>query len=243
MREGVEARLRALARRAGWSSAPPAIVAAGLALAIVAVGVALWRWWPAAGSSGELAARVTGAVAGGAPSRAGTRTSVPAAVVAAPGDAVASEATMYVDVVGAVRHPGVYLLEGGARVESAVQAAGGALGDADTDAINLAAKVADGDQVVVPTHDQVDKGSLPAPVGGAAAGGVVGAAGAAAKVDLNTADATQLDALPGVGPSTAAKIVADRQTNGPFKTVDDLGRVPGIGPKKLDSLKDLVVVH
>lgn len=150
---------------------------------------------------------------------------------------------MYVDVVGAVRHPGVYLLEGGARVESAVQAAGGALGDADTDAINLAAKVADGDQVVVPTHDQVDKGSLPAPVGGAAAGGVVGAAGAAAKVDLNTADATQLDALPGVGPSTAAKIVADRQTNGPFKTVDDLGRVPGIGPKKLDSLKDLVVVH
>jgi competence protein ComEA len=73
----------------------------------------------------------------------------------------------------------------------------------------------------------------------------VAGAGAApgAVVDLNTADATQLDALPGIGPATAAKIVADRQANGPFRTADDLGRVSGIGPKKLDQLKPLICVR
>jgi competence protein ComEA len=126
-----------------------------------------------------------------------------------------------------------------------VDAAGGALGAGATDAINLAAKVTDGEQIVVPTRDQVAKGDAPV-ASGAGTGGGAGASGAAgtpAKIDLNTADATQLDTLPGVGPSTAAKIVADRQANGPFKSCDDLGRVPGIGPKKLDTLKDLIVVH
>jgi competence protein ComEA len=142
-----------------------------------------------------------------------------------------------------VRHPGVYVLASGTRAQAAVEAAGGASDEAATDSINLAAKVTDGEQIVVPTREQVAKGEVPAASSGSSASGAAGLAGSAAKIDLNTADATALDTLPGVGPSTAAKIVADRQTNGPFKSVDDLGRVPGIGPKKLDSLKDLIVVH
>lgn len=147
-------------------------------------------------------------------------------------------AKVVVDVVGAVRRPGVYDLPGGSRARDAVAAAGGLLGDAAADAVNLARIVADGEQLVVPTKDQAA-----APTGGGtvAAGGAAGGA-PAGKVDLNAATAEQLDALPGVGPATAAKIVAERAANGPFHSVDDLQRVPGIGPKKADALKDLVTV-
>jgi len=247
MREEVESRLRALARRAGWSSAPPAVVAAGLALACVAVAVALWRWWPNASVGGEPdAARAQDAGAVTATSRTTTRTNSHSGGASSAADTASGEATVCIDVVGAVRHPGVYVLGSGARVGQAVDAAGGALGAAATDAINLAAKVTDGEQIVVPTRDQVAKGDVPIAGGSSGTADVAGAGGATgtqAKIDLNTADATQLDALPGVGPSTAAKIVADRQANGPFKSTDDLGRVPGIGPKKLDTLKDLIVVR
>jgi competence protein ComEA len=100
----------------------------------------------------------------------------------------------------------------------------------------------------VPTKDEFAKGVTVRGAPGAGPAGAPSGGGAAvapggAPIDLNTADATQLDTLPGVGPSTAAKIVADREANGPFASVDDLGRVSGIGPKKLDSLRDLVCVR
>jgi competence protein ComEA len=132
-------------------------------------------------------------------------------------------------------------------VQTAIQSAGGFTQQAAVEALNLAAKVSDGEQVAVPTRQEVESGASAAPSAGArgAGGGAGGAAGggASAKVNINTADATQLDALPGVGPSTAAKIVADRQANGPYGTPDDLGRVPGIGPKKLEQLKVLISVR
>lgn len=245
MHERVESQLRALARRAGWASAPPAVVAAGLALACLAVACAVWRWWPSgSGPSSAVSGQV---VARTAPTRsrdASPRsTSAPSASIdeqTAEGGSAGS--TVCVDVVGAVRHPGVYVLAAGMRVAAAVEAAGGARDGAATDAINLAAKVEDGQQIVVPTKEQVADGTAVLGAGMPAAG--TGAHPAAvAKVDLNSADVTQLDGLPGIGPATAAKIVADRQTNGRFKSVEDLTRVPGIGPKKLDSLKDLIVVR
>jgi competence protein ComEA len=134
-----------------------------------------------------------------------------------------------VDVVGAVRRPGLYRLSQGARIADAVSRAGGATAKADLALVNLAAPLADGEQVVVPGR-------------GAAPAGSAGAAGAAATgpVHLSTATLEQLDSLPGIGPVTAQKILDYRQEHGAFTSVDALDAVPGIGPARLDQLKDLV---
>jgi competence protein ComEA len=149
-----------------------------------------------------------------------------------------------VDVTGAVRRPGVVRLRVGARVQEAIRRAGGAGPDAELSAVNLAAKVADGVQIVVPHRSQAvagGGGTAPAPTaGGGAATGVAGTP--AGPVNLNTATAEQLDALDGVGPSTAKKIVEYRQQHGGFGSVSDLDRIPGIGPKKVAALRDKVTV-
>ncbi len=153
-----------------------------------------------------------------------------------------------VSVVGLVKTPGLVTLTPGARVADAVTAAGGSLDGADSVGLNLARRLADGEQVVV--------GIAPVPNGptglgssvvGASAGGVAGPASGSAEppgapLDLNTATVEQLDALPGVGPVTAAAIVAWRDKNGGFTNVDQLGDVDGIGPARLDRLRDLVRV-
>jgi competence protein ComEA len=135
-----------------------------------------------------------------------------------------------VDVVGAVRRPGLYRLAQGSRIADALTRAGGATAKADLAQVNLAAPLADGEQVVVPRR------------GVAAAGAASGSAGAAAApVQLSTATLEQLDSLPGVGPVTAQKILDYRQKHGAFQSVDELDAVPGIGPKRLDQLHELVV--
>jgi competence protein ComEA len=206
-----------LACRAGLDGLPsPARTLKVGAVALVAALVA-WTMWGTSAHGGAVSAP------SGAPA------SAPATAHAATQPAAA--ATVTVHVVGEVRRPGVYELAGGARARDAVAAAGGLLGDADQAAINLARVVADGEQIAVPRQGE----AVPA-----SSGGTGGASGPPAKVDLNTATAEQLDALPGIGPATATKIVSDRTANGPFRTVDDLMRVPGIGPAKFDALKDLV---
>lgn len=139
---------------------------------------------------------------------------------------------LVVDVAGAVRRPGLYRLKQGSRIEDAIVAAGGAAAKAQLDAVNLAAPVADGEQVLVP-----GPGVAAAPSGGS--GG--GAPSPSAPLDLNTATAEELDALPGVGPVTAQKIIAYRTAHGPFHAVTELEGVPGIGPAKLAQLKGLVL--
>src|SRR3954471_3302531 len=142
-----------------------------------------------------------------------------------------------VHVAGAVREPGVYRLPAGARVRDAVERAGGARANGDVNAINLAAKVADGQQIVVP--GRVRNGAAVAATATPGSGdGATAAAGP--PVSLNTATAEQLDTLDGVGPATAQKIIAWRTQHGGFRSVADLGQVPGIGPKKLAALKDKV---
>ena len=135
-------------------------------------------------------------------------------------------ARLLVHVVGAVRHPGVYQLADGARARDAVAAAGGATHRAALDGLNLAARVADGEQVVVPVRGRAR------PVGAPAV------PGRPAIVRLNEADAAALDALPGVGPATAQRIVAWREQHGPFATVDGLLDVPGIGEAKLAAMRE-----
>ena len=136
-----------------------------------------------------------------------------------------------VHVAGAVEHPGVYRLRRGERVDDAVRRAGGPARRADLSAVNLAAVVEDGRQVLVPTR---------APAGSAP--GTTSPGATPAKVNLNTATPEQLDTLAGVGPATAAKILAFREQHGGFGSVDELGDVPGIGEVRLEALRDLVTV-
>jgi competence protein ComEA len=168
----------------------------------------------------------------------------PGAATATPSATVGEAGQVRVYVVGQVRRPGVVTLPIGARVEDAVQAVGGASTKADLAVMNLARKVVDGERIVVPrpgekvpTTDPVDPGT------GAGAGDGGGAAPVpGAPVDLNTATVAQLDALPGVGPVIAARIIAWRQENGRFSTVDDLAEVQGIGDATMTKLRPLVRV-
>ncbi|QJW36414.1 helix-hairpin-helix domain-containing protein [Cellulosimicrobium protaetiae] len=143
-------------------------------------------------------------------------------------------AEVVVHVVGQVAAPGLVKVAAKARVADALEAAGGATPEADLAALNLARTVTDGEQIVVPRPGE----AVPAPA--PASGAVAGTAGA--PVDLNAADAAALDALPGIGPVLAERIVAWRTENGPFTTVDELGEVSGIGPAVLADVRDLVRV-
>ncbi len=142
---------------------------------------------------------------------------------------------LVVDVVGAVRAPGLYRLPQGSRIADAVTRAGGMSRKADRTLVNLAAPLADGEQVLVPAR-------VAGAAGTAAAPAAAGEPSPAAPVDLNTATVEQLDALPGIGPVTAQKIVDYRQEHGPFTSVDGLDAIPGIGPSHLENLKGLVIV-
>jgi competence protein ComEA len=139
----------------------------------------------------------------------------------------------YVHVAGAVRRPGVYRISSAARLDAAIRRAGGATAKADLEAVNLAAHVADGQQVIVPRR-------VPGAGSGAVAGGAAAAGSAGAPVSLNTATAEQLDQLEGVGPATAQKILDWRQEHGGFSSVDQLKQISGIGPKRFEALRDSV---
>jgi competence protein ComEA len=141
----------------------------------------------------------------------------------------AAKPQLIVDVTGAVRRPGLVHLAQGTRVADALAAAGGATAKADTGLVNLAAPLADGEQVVVPSR------------GAAGAAAPAGPDAPPAPVNLNTATVEQLDALPGIGPATAAKIVDFRQEHGFFHSVEELDAVPGIGPARIEQLKGLVL--
>lgn len=138
-----------------------------------------------------------------------------------------------VHVAGAVVTAGVYELPAGGRVVDAVAAAGGAAPEADVGALNLAAVVADGERLYVPRVGE----PVPAVVGPASPPASSPPAG---PLDLNAAGATELDRLPGIGPATAQAIVEHREQHGPFAAVDDLEEVRGIGPAKLEALRDQV---
>ena len=138
---------------------------------------------------------------------------------------------LVVHVAGAVLHPGLYRLAEGSRVDDAIAEAGGARPRAALDLVNLAAPVADGQQVVVPTRGSVSATGSPGALEPGAAGGMV---------HLNSATLEQLDELPGVGPVTAQQIVDYRTANGAFRSVDELDAVPGIGPARLEQLRPLV---
>ncbi len=139
---------------------------------------------------------------------------------------------LVVYVVGAVRRPGLYRLTQGSRVADAVARAGGVTRKADPAALNLAAPLADGEQVLVPAR-------LPVAVAASQGAAVPGVP--QGPIQLSSATAEQLDALPGIGPATAQKILDYRAEHGAFRSVEELDDVPGIGPARVEQLRGLVV--
>ncbi len=173
---------------------------------------------------------IVGALAVGIYGRTVSRRSSPPTY--APPRAPALPPTIVVHVAGEVGEPGLYTLPRGARVHDAVQAAGGLAPTADQDAVNLAAQLEDGQRVVIP-----GRASPTPPTASPATGPPAGA------IDLNTATPEQLAELPGIGPELAARIVRYRVQHGPFRSVDALEAVPGIGPKRLAQVRPHVTVR
>ncbi|MGM7420966.1 helix-hairpin-helix domain-containing protein [Cellulosimicrobium sp. CpK407] len=229
--------------RRRWALRPRVAAAALVVVLLLAAGVVVLRSSaggvtpvapldaaPTGGSSTEAAVTSSdadGTAGGAAPAGAGDEDASAASEGVPSGGVV-------VHVVGQVVAPGLVTVAADARVADALDAAGGATAEADLAALNLARTVTDGEQIVVPRPGEAvpAAGSAP-PSGGSAADGTV---------DLNTADAAALDALPGIGPVLAERIVAWREENGPFTTVDELGEVSGIGPAVLADVRDLVRV-
>lgn len=240
---------------------PQHAVKALILLMLLALAVALWLWWPrdtggdfalvlASEAGGDGLADVSVGDVGSADA------STPALATGTPLDEPpASDATapktVVVYVSGAVGAPGLYELQEGARIGDAVAAAGGMRADASQEYVNLAAPVEDGIQIHIPTVDEVQAGTVAATgntgvsAGSGNSAGESGGAGApvpAGKVNINTADVTALQVLSGIGPATAQKIVDYRTAHGPFKTVDELQNVSGIGEKKFAAIADAITV-
>ncbi|MER6985359.1 ComEA family DNA-binding protein [Micrococcus luteus] len=223
-------------------------------LAVTVLLVAAAAWWAVAWlTTPAPPAAIPAAAAGATPAAstaAGTDAPTPEAGPSGEASGPAGSGPLRVHVVGEVARPGVVSLAPGSRVADAVRAAGGPTRHARAERINLAAPLDDGQQVLVPSvhtpQDALDRvagaaQAQPTPTTGrAGAGDEPGGAGPGGTVDLNTADAAALQTLPGVGPAMAEKIIAHRESVGPFTGLQDLDAVSGIGPATLDRLRDLV---
>ena len=210
------------------------ILVVGVLAAVLAL-VGYWRARPVAMPLPQVS--VASARAGGLVPRVPPATARPGGFPAGGGSASPTAVDVVVDVAGRVRHPGVVRLPAGSRVVDAVRAAGGPLPGARLGLLNLAERLVDGQQVVV---------GLPG-VGGGSPAGAAGEASPASgvpvpPVDVNVAGAAQLDTLPGVGPVLAQRIIDYRTAHGPFHDVNELERVPGIGPSTMADLRPLVTV-
>lgn len=228
---------------------------------VLALGVIVSGWWGGGrggGTDEPGVSIVTGAPTAGTPGLPGTASAPSSAPASAPPAASGSPspspdvAVLY--VVGAVEHAGVVRVAADARVTDALAATGGAAADADLSRLNLARPVVDGERLYVPRIGEAEvPAELPAGGGagaGASAGAGVGSGGSASAgagaagqvVDLNTADATALETLPGIGPALAERILAWRDEHGGFRSVEDLLEVSGIGEGRFAELRDRVTV-
>ena len=154
-------------------------------------------------------------------------------------DGTLSDGTIFVDIGGAVKNPMLAELPDGSRVDDAIQAAGGLRQEADMTNINRAEFLVDGQKIFIPSLALDEDGNV---IEGASQAGSYSTAGTSDKVNINTADSTQLQTLSGVGPATAQKILDYRQSNGSFSSIEDIKNVSGIGDKTFEKLKDHITI-
>jgi len=220
----------------------PGALALALVAAVAAVlaAVGVWRDRPVAEAPPALT--VTGAAGAGAFGDQAAGSAPP------PGRPAATGAPLVVSVAGKVRRPGLVKVPEGARVADAIAQAGGPLRGADLTPLNLARRVADGEQIVVglplpPGSPDAapSSGAPPAGRSGGPTGGGAGGTGTG-KIDLNRATIEQLDTLPGVGPVTAQRIVDWRARHGRFSSVEQLREIEGIGERRFSQLRDQVTL-
>ena len=152
-----------------------------------------------------------------------------------------SPAPISIYVSGAVQKPGVYALPPGSRVEAAIQAAGGSLAGANQEALNLAARLKDGEKVHVPVAGEVVQ--LPRPVTGSSGDSDPEEAVPITPLNLNTATLEELQTLPGIGETRAKEIIAYRESHGGFKTIEEIQDVPGIGPVLFERMKEALIIE
>lgn len=222
--EDARIRMQSLLRRFGLAGVSRPILIGMAILAVALLLLALWRFWPFASAQSDDFSVQTAASA----------TTEEAEQDDSGQQATAAQA--YVDVEGEVRKPGVYAVAADARIDDAVKAAGGFTKKAQRSGVNLAQKVTDGMQIVVPSASSDASGSG---TSGTATGTSATATG---KINLNTASAEELQTLSGIGPSLSQRIVDYRTSNGGFKSIEELKEVSGIGDARYESLKDLVCV-
>ena len=234
-----DARRSSLSRLTAWFEASPAELT-GLAVlllgALVVTGLVLFDAWRRPAELGSISTPVEWEVEGAPPADGGPDLlgmgQHPSEQDEGVGDAGALEVVVYVS--GAVTRPGVVTLPGGSRVADALAAVGGPAADADTDRLNLARVVADGEQIHVPLPGEEAMEPAAPDLSGSDADGLI---------DVNRANVTELESLPGIGPSKAAAIIDHRETHGPFSTPGDLRAVPGIGETTFQRLAERITVR
>lgn len=246
MGDELKVRVESLLRRAGLSHVNRSALCCVAVLAVVAVCVALWRFWPAA-SSDSFSLEASGADAGvqqEVAADASASGSGTAGVGTSGGASASGEASsnIAVDVEGAVASPGVYTLASGSRVGDAIEAAGGFAEGAAAAQVNRAQKLEDGVQVYVAREGESAAGASASAAGSATAGTAGAGAGQQAKVNINTATSEQLQTLQGVGEGIASRIIDYREKNGSFKKIEDLKNVSGIGDARFAAIEESITV-
>ncbi len=220
--EELSLKAHSLLRRAGLAELPRPVLVGTFIIALALVLVGIWHFWPKANA--DFVA---------------TNASPPQeASGSAASESAMTQASIVVDVEGAVNAPGLYTLPADARVGEAIQAAGGLAANALPGAANLAQKLADGEQVTIPTIEQAQDGEQP----NTSSSKTGSSTKKEAKININTAGAEELQELSGVGPALSERIIAYREANGRFARIEDLQNVSGIGETRFANLKDKICV-
>ncbi len=234
---GFKSKLLDLLKRSQLSKISPNVLKASAAVFIAIFAIVIFRW---AVTSSAQPLDIESASGLSSSSEQGDLAASDTDLASDDVDAQAAIAMHIVHITGAVVSPGVYEVEEGSRVIDAIEAAGGLATDASSEAINLARVISDGEQIHIPTVEEVASGQVSVSSGQSSITSTQSTA--QSLINLNTATEEQLDSLPGIGPVTAANIISYREENGGFSSIEEIQKVSGIGEAKFAQIEELICV-